>query len=137
MAATVDQESLADLGRQLADDAARLVKLEIELAKAELREKLRRAVIGIALVAVAAVLAFIALIFALATIPEGALSHVFDGSWPGWLITGGFFLLVAILLGWRGARRLLSLRETPQTVTSIKENVEWAKRLTKRSGSSS
>ena len=58
MAATVEQETLSDLGRQLADDAARMVRLEIELAKAELKEKLRRAVVGIALVGAAATFAF-------------------------------------------------------------------------------
>jgi len=137
MAAQAEQEKLSDLGRQLADDAARIVRLEIELAKAELKEKLRRAVIGIALVGAAATFAFIALIFALAAVPEGGLSHVFAGSWPGWLLTAAFFVLLAGLLGWRGGRRLASLRETPETVESIKENVEWAKRLTRRSGSSS
>ena len=135
--AALEQESLGDLGRQLADDAARLVKLEIELAKAELRAKLKRALVGVALASAAGMFAFVALIFALAAIPEGAWGHVFDGSWPGWLITAGIFLVFAGLLGWRAGRRLMSLRETPETVTSIKENVEWAKRLTRRSGSSS
>ena len=134
--AALEQESLADLGRQIADDAARMVKLEIELAKAEMQVKLRRAMIGLAFGVVAATFAFIALIFALATIPVGGLVHVVP-EWAGWLITAFLFIVIAALFGWRATRRLQSLRETPETVTSIRENVEWAKRLTRRSGSSS
>lgn len=134
--AALEQESLGDLGRQLADDAARMVRLEIELAKAEMRAKMRRAMIGIAFGVVAATFAFIALIFALATIPVGGFMHVVP-EWLGWLITAFIFIVIAALFGWRAARRLQSLRETPETVTSIRENVEWAKRLTRRSGSSS
>ena len=135
--AALEHESLGDLGRQLADDAARMVKLEIDLAKAELQAKLKRALVGVALASAAGVFAFVGLIFLLGTIPEGAWNHVFAESWPGWAITGGIFMVLAGLLGWRGGRRLMSLRQTPETVTSIKENVEWAKRLTRRSGSSS
>jgi hypothetical protein len=48
-----DQESLGDIGRQIADDAARLVRMEVELAKAGMVESLKRGAIAIALVAVA------------------------------------------------------------------------------------
>src|SRR5258708_33561904 len=65
-----DQESLGDIGRQIADDAARLVRMEIELAKAGLGESLKRGGVAIALGPGALPLSLVGTTPALAALPQ-------------------------------------------------------------------
>ncbi len=121
-------ESLADIGRQIADDAARLVRMEIELAKVGMVESLKRVAIALALVVVALPLLLIGSTLAFASLPK----H-FGDVWWSWALAGAGFLLLAVLLGAvAGLRIRAAVRQQKQTVADLKEDVEWVKRLTKR-----
>ena len=132
------QESLADLVRQSADDAARLVRMEIELAKAELKETAIRVAVSAALLIVAVGLLMFAAIFLFGALPERFGTTLFGDSWKGWAVFGGLFVVVAIVLAAIGGMRLVrTFSRPPQTITSIKEYPAWVKRLTRRDTRSS
>ena len=95
-----DERSLADLVVEVSERGATLVREEIELAKAEVSEKLtkllRGSVVGIA----AGVFAFLALILVMEGIAWLLNEEVFDGkTWPGFFIEAAIFLLIAALAG--------------------------------------
>lgn len=123
-----DPESLGDIGRQIADDAARLVRMEIELAKAGMVESLKRGIVAIALVVVAVPLILIG-----ATLAFAALPKHFGDEWWSWALAGAGFLLVALLLGGLAGLRIRAMvRTQQQTIAAIKEDVAWVKQLTRR-----
>jgi len=123
-----DQESLGDIGRQIADDAARLVRMEIELAKAGAVESLKRGAVAIALVAVALPFILIGMALAFAALPK----H-FGDVWWSWALAGTGFLLVSLLLGVLAALRIRAMvRTQQQSLAAIKEDVAWVKQLTRR-----
>jgi uncharacterized membrane protein YqjE len=93
-----DERSLADLVVEVSERGSTLVREEIELAKAEVSEKLgkllRGSVVGIA----AGVFAFLALILVMEGIAWLLNEEVFDGkTWPGFFIEAAVFLLIAAL----------------------------------------
>jgi hypothetical protein len=80
----------------VADKASSVVRLELALAAAELKRKLRALGLGIVMVAGAAVFVVLGLIVGLATI-AAALATVFS-TWLALLIvTGGLFVLAGVL----------------------------------------
>jgi hypothetical protein len=87
---------IGDAAKLVADKASSVVRLELALAAAELKRKLRALGLGIVLVAGAAVFALFGLVLGLATI-AAALATVF-ATWLALLIvTGGLFLLAGVL----------------------------------------
>ena len=95
-----DERSLADLVVEVSERGSVLVREEIELAKAEVSEKvgklLRGSVVGVA----AGVFAFLALILVMEGIAWLLNEEVFDGkTWPGFFIEAAVFLLIAALAG--------------------------------------
>jgi hypothetical protein len=88
--------SFGGAAKVVADKARSIVQLELALAAAELKKKLFALGIGIALLAAAALLGILAVIFGLATV-AAALATVFS-TWLALLIvTGGLLLGVAVL----------------------------------------
>ena len=121
------EDSVAELVRKLSEQTAELARKEVELAKAELGEKGRRAGIGGGLlggstvVGLYAVGAFVAAaILALATAVDG---------WLAALIVGVVLAAAAGLLALTGKNRLQSaVPPVPEQATeSVKEDVEWAR----------
>lgn len=95
-----DERSLADLVVDVSENASTLVREEIELAKAEISQKvaklLRGSVVGIA----AGTFAFLALILILHGIAWLLGEELFSGNiWAGYFVTAGIFLLIAALAG--------------------------------------
>jgi uncharacterized membrane protein YqjE len=101
------QRPLGDLVVEVTENASTLVREEIELAKAEVSEKvakiLRGSVVGIA----AGVFAFLALILIMHGIAWVLAEEVFDGkAWPGFFIEAAVFLLIAALAGFIASKAL-------------------------------
>lgn len=95
-----DPRSVGELVFDVAEKSSALVREEIELAKAEVSEKvgkiLRGSVVGIA----AGVFAFLALILVMEGVAWLLAEEVFDGNaWPGFFVEAALFLLVAALAG--------------------------------------
>lgn len=102
-----DDRPLADLVVEVTENASTLVREEIELAKAEVSEKvgkiLRGSVVGIA----AGVFAFLALILIMHGIAWVLAEELFDGkAWPGFFIEAAIFLLIAALAGFLASKAL-------------------------------
>jgi uncharacterized membrane protein YqjE len=95
-----DTRSVAEMVFDVSESASSLIREEIELAKAEVTEKvgklLRGSVVGIA----AGAFAFLALILIMEGIAWLLNEEVFDGKvWPGFFVEAAAFLLIAAAAG--------------------------------------
>jgi uncharacterized membrane protein YqjE len=106
-----------------------IVRSEMRLAKTEIGEQLgKTASAGMLLGTGVLLLAFSVLFLLLAAVY--ALSTVVP-DWAAALIVGAGIGLVAALCVAFGLGRFRKVRAAPKTVASVKENVEWAKQLTR------
>jgi hypothetical protein len=95
-----DPRSLADLVVDVSERGSTLVREEIELAKAEVSEKVGKLVKGSVVGIAAGTFAFLALILVMEGIAWLLNEEVFDGKvWPGFFVEAAAFLLVAALAG--------------------------------------
>jgi uncharacterized membrane protein YqjE len=124
------QRSIAQLLKDLSEQASRLVRQEIELAKTEVTEKGKQASVGAAAVAAAALAGLLAL---------GALTAflilAFDEVMPSWtaaLLVTLIWALLAVGLALFGRERLRDVgNPVPEkTIESVKEDIEWLKHPT-------
>ena len=106
-----------------------IVRAEVRLAKAELGEELNRARSGGLLIGVGAVAAIFSTLFLLL-----ACVYALGLVMPNWAAA----LVVAVAVGVAatvtlafGSKRLKTIQAAPKTAASLKENVRWAKQLTK------
>ena len=127
------QEGLRDIGREIAQDAARLVRAEIELARTQATAAAKRFLIAAVLAMVAALLLFIALIEAIGAIPSEFGPDLFHNRWLGWLAVGVLIALLAGLFGVLAFRRFRkAITSGKETVGALKEDSEWLKQLSRR-----
>ena len=102
-----EQRTLADLVVDVSESASTLVREEIELAKAEISEKVSKILRGSAVGVAAGTFAFLALILILHGIAWLLGEELFDGNiWAGYFVTAGIFLLIAALAGFIAFRAL-------------------------------
>jgi uncharacterized membrane protein YqjE len=95
-----DQRSVAELAFDVAEGTSTLVREEIQLAKAEVSEKVSQLARGSAVAIAAGVFAFLALILVMEGIAWLLNEEVFDGkAWPGFFVEAAIFLLIAALAG--------------------------------------
>jgi uncharacterized membrane protein YqjE len=95
-----EERTLADLVVDVSESASTLVREEIELAKAEVSDKVSKILRGSAVGIAAGTFAFLALILILHGIAWLLGEEVFDGNiWAGYFVTAGIFLLIAALAG--------------------------------------
>lgn len=95
-----DERSVTELVFDVSERASALIREEIELAKAEVSEKvgkiLRGSVVGIA----AGTFAFLALILIMEGFAWLLAEEVFGGNaWPGFFVEAALFLLIAAAAG--------------------------------------
>jgi uncharacterized membrane protein YqjE len=101
------EKSLGDVVTEVTEKASLLVREEIELAKAEVTEKVTKLGKGAGALAAAATLLVFAMIFffhALAWFFVDAFD--WNTVWPGYLATFGVILVLGGLVGWLGVRWL-------------------------------
>jgi len=117
--------------KQLATETSTLVRQELELAKAEMREKGRKAGPGLGMLGGAGVVALLA-----AGSLTAFLILVLDEAMEAWLaalIVTVVYAAVAGLLYVRGKDRVEDAGSPAprQTIDTLKEDVEWAKHPTR------
>ena len=94
----VDEKPIGDIVNRISENASLLVREEIELAKAEIEQKVSKLARGAAVGAIAGFFVLLGLIFLIET-AAWALVDAFnwDGIWPGFLVvTAALFLLAAL-----------------------------------------
>lgn len=129
-----DERSLADLVVEVSENASTLVREEIELAKAEVSEKVGKILRGSAVGAAAGVFAFLALILIMHGIAWVLAEELFDGkAWPGFFIEAAVFLLIAALAGFVASRALKS--GTPPVPEQAIEEAKLTKEMLEREAS--
>ena len=102
-----EQRSIADLVVEVSENASTLVREEIELAKAEVSEKVSKLARGAGIGIAAGVFAFLALIMILHGIAWVLGEELFSGNiWAGYFVTAAIFLLLAALAGWIASKAL-------------------------------
>ena len=106
-----------------------IVRAEVRLAKAELGEELNRARSGGLLIGVGAVAAMFSALFLLLACVY-ALGLVVPNWAAALIVAAAVGVAAAVTLG-LGLKRLKTIQAAPKTAASLKENVRWAKQLTK------
>lgn len=102
-----EDRTLADLVVDVSENASTLVREEIELAKAEVSEKVGKILRGSAVGIAAGVFAFLALILIMHGVAWLLAEELFDGNvWPGYFVEAALFLVVAALAGWIASKAL-------------------------------
>lgn len=127
---TNGQKSAGQLLKEVTEDLSTLMRKEIELAKQELGASISAKVKGAVLIAIAGVMAFFALIFALLAVRDGVATF-----WPAWaadLATMGGLLLIGLIGVLIAKKKLSTPVSAAMTKQTIKEDVEWAKTLGRR-----
>ena len=125
-----DERPLKELVSDVTAQLQALVRKEMELARAEIKQEVSKATKGIAAFAVAGVVGFlaaIALVFAAAwglteLVPEGV----------AFLIVGVLLLAVAGILFAQGRKKVAEVSPPKQTIETVKEDVQTAKNSLQR-----
>jgi hypothetical protein len=121
------EQSIGDLLKHLSEQTATLVRQELELAKAEMQQKGKRAGVGIGLIGGGGVLA-LAAVGALTATLILLLGEWMD-VWIAALIVTIVYAAGAALLALRGKEKVSEA--TPpipeETIETVKEDVQWAK----------
>lgn len=127
----LQERPIGEVAAALTRDLSLLVRQEVELAKAEMREKGKIALPGLGMIGAAGVVALGA---------SGALTaflvlvlSLFLDSWLAALITGVALAAVAAVLALAGKERVEEVG-TPlpeQTIENVKEDAQWMKEQAK------
>jgi uncharacterized membrane protein YqjE len=94
---SADDKSLGELVTRVSENASLLIREEIELAKAEVEQKLKSIARGAVAGSVAAVFLFFALIYLLEAAAWGISDALDNTIWLGFLIVGGALVVLAIV----------------------------------------
>ncbi|MCU1398889.1 MAG: hypothetical protein JWN62_1998 [Acidimicrobiales bacterium] len=119
------EKSLGDLFGELTGDLSTLFRQEVQLAKTEATEELKKTGTAAGMMAVAGLGGWMALLFislALAWLLDQAMNTAL-----AFLIVGVIWAVMAAVLFARGKRQISSVTPIPETRTTIKEDVQWAK----------
>ena len=127
------RQSIFGLGRELVGGLIGLAKLEVTHGRQEMGQSLGHVKGAAILFALAAGLAFFALITLLVFVILGLAALT---GWPDWLWALIVFVVLAVgagLLGYAGFRQARQVKPKPdETIASVKEDIAWAKRLIRR-----
>jgi hypothetical protein len=123
------ERGIGELVKDLSQQTSTLVRQEIALAQAELQQKGKLAGKGAGTLggaAAAGLLALGALSAALITLLDDAMP-----TWVAALIVMALWAVVALVLAKSGQKALQSATPpAPQTIESVKEDIQWAKNPT-------
>jgi MFS family permease len=119
--------SLAELVKQLSEQSSRLARQEVELAKAELAYKGKRAGVGIGMFGGAGAFGFYAIGALIAAAILGLATAV--DAWLSALIIAVVLAAIAGVLALQGKQKVQQATPpVPEEATeSVKEDVQWAK----------
>jgi phosphosulfolactate synthase (CoM biosynthesis protein A) len=134
MAQSNGEKSASELLKQFSEDATTLIRKEVELAKAELTEKGRQAGKGAGMFGGAGLFG-VGAFGALTTFLILVLAEAMD-AWVAALIVTVLWGGVAAVLAIQGKQKVEEAAplQPEQTVDTVKEDVQWAKRQAASAG---
>lgn len=124
-----DERSIFTVLQDIVGNVQDIVRLEVRLAKTEVREELAKVQSAGLLLGIGAVAAIFSVLFVLLGMVY-ALSRVFP-DWAAALIVAIVVALVAGVALSAGIKRFKTVEAAPRTAASLKENVTWAKQQIK------
>jgi len=125
----VGNTSVGELVGQVANDLSTLVRQELALAKAELREEAKKAGKGAGMLGGAGLAGYFLALFLSLTLMWG-IGEMFDPDhpWIGALVVAILWGIAAAVLYSVGKKKLAQVNPKPeQTIDSVKEDVRWTK----------
>ena len=123
------ERPLGELVKELSSQTSTLVRQEIELARAELQQKGKLAGKGAGMLAGAAVFALLAM----GALTAGLIAVLSTAmaTWIAALIVMVLWLIVAAVLAKAGQKSIQrATPPAPQTVETVREDIQWAKNPT-------
>jgi Flp pilus assembly protein TadB len=121
-----ERESLGDLLAEVSRDLSTLIRQEVELAKAELKQTATRAGKGAGLLGGSGYAALMAVLF-LSIALWWALGYLMGNAWSG-VIVAVIWGIIALILYLVGRKQLKTVQGMPQTVETVKEFPDALKR---------
>ena len=135
------RRGVIELARMAVEDTVRLVQQEIQLAKIEIQETLRSNIKAAIFLGAGGLCALLLLVSLLVFIPLMFLTgnHVWVFPVPAFvaLVEAIVFLILAAILIFSGISSLKiggPPKLVPKTMTTLKEDAEWARQVLKRNG---
>jgi hypothetical protein len=120
------EPSLGELFARLTADAGRILRDEVQLAKTELQDDVRRTGRVAAMFGTAGIAAFFAVLL-LSFAAAWGLAEVMAAGWA-FLIVGAIWAAAGALLYAQARQRARGVNMKPeQTMQTLKEDVQWAK----------
>lgn len=127
---SMHDRSLGDLVGTLGRDVVRLVRQEIQLARAEADESLKKAIAALVTIGVALAIALAGLVILLL-----AAVTALDNIWPAWvasLVVGGAAIIVAAIMAKSGQSKLRTTSLAPRrTKESLEHDREMVREHTR------
>jgi uncharacterized membrane protein YqjE len=125
----IAERSISSVLHDIIGNVQDIIRSEVRLAKTEITEELAKSRNASVLLGVGGLLLIFSALFLLLA-GVYALSLVMP-AWAAALIVGVGVGAIAALFCALGIKRFKLIRAAPKTAASMKENVEWAKQLTK------
>lgn len=122
--------SIADVLKRALNDAQDLMRSEIALAKAEMRDEGRRLAGGAVLLGAAAVAGLLGVTLLLTAAAWAISTFLAWPVWAGFAVVAVTVLVIAGVLGVIGRSRLMGQPRMPRTMETMKENMEWMRART-------
>jgi len=123
-----EDTSIGQLIGDISDDLSRLLRQEVELAKAEVRQEAVKAGKAAGMLSGAALAGYMVVVllsFALVF----ALANVMDAGWAA-LIVAVIWAIVGAILYSTGRNKLRTVSPPRQTVETLREDAQWLKNPT-------
>jgi hypothetical protein len=110
-------------------DLSELIRMEIALAKAELRTDVKSAGVGIGMLVAAGALAAVMGLMLTVAIAE-ALTALGVPRWLSYLIVALLYGAIAAVLALMARKKLKSVKPPARTIATVKDDIAWAKNPT-------
>ena len=118
-------KSLGELFGALTSDLSVLFRKEVELAKIEARDQAKRAGKAAGMFAGAGIGGWLALLFLSSGLAWWIAEEL--NTALSFALVGLLWAVVALVLAMRGKQQAATITALPETVTTLKEDVQWAK----------
>ncbi len=131
---TDGQRSTGQVVKEITEDLSTLVRKEIELAKLELKDSVTAKLKGAVIIAIVGVMGVLALLFALLAVRDAVNLAVPDwaAAWAGDVAVLIVLAIAAGIAALVAKSKLSTPISADLTRQTIKDDVEWAKQVTRR-----